>query len=229
MQIQTIATIYMGMRSKQLALVTKTWAKDRFAFGGSLQGRSNPKIKRRFVKGLPSHIILKSSGARGAFSLLRFNKEISRLLQTHAQTHGIEVMSVANAGNHLHILVKAPSREHQSNFLRAVSGHIARMVKLRAGALILLCKVPHKNSASTPALNRSSSTLNQKFWDARPFSRVVSLGRDLKNVLRYLTVNSTEMTGLNRVSVKFMFEKIQSAIKAGDIPINRSLLAAGFG
>ncbi len=201
------------MKAKQQNLITKTWAKDRFAFGGSLLKNSNPKTKRRFVKGLPSHIVLKSSTARGHLSLLPQNRRIEKILSVHAQKHFIKILSVANAGNHLHILLQAPSREHQSNFLRAVSGHIALMM----------------NKMMMNKISQSKSSQITKFWDARPFSRVVKAGRDLQNVLRYISINSTEIIGLPRDQVRKMFADIQAAIAAGQIPINRNIVAAGFG
>jgi hypothetical protein len=112
----------------------------------------------------------------------------------------------ANAGNHLHLLLQAPSRDCLSAFLRAISGRIAQLV-----------------------LNGGSLPKGVEFWDARPFSRLVNWGRDLLAVARYLRMNSTEVGfGMSREGSRAMFDQIQDLLARGIVPRSPELAAAGF-
>ncbi|MEO5668319.1 MAG: transposase [Bdellovibrionota bacterium] len=183
----------------QRALLPGTWSKSRFAFGGSLLKNSHPKTKRIFNPKLPLHVVLKSSKARGPLSLLNHSRRVTTILAEQAQRHHVQLLQVANAGNHLHLLLEARSREHVSNFLRAISGRIAQAVSPKDG-----------------------------FWDARPFSRIVSRGRELRNVARYLGMNSTEAAGLSRRQTRRIFQEIHDALRRGLIRTTPGLIAAGF-
>jgi REP element-mobilizing transposase RayT len=193
----------------QRMLLPGTWSKSRFAFGGAHLNGSHPKTKRIFSPKLPLHVVLKSSQAKGVHSFLRFSRVIAHILARQASRHQIRLQQVANAGNHIHLLLEAPSRNHLSAFLRAVSGRIAQMV---LGAQTL------QSNLGEP----------QSFWDARPFSRIVSRGRDHRNVARYLGMNSTEMAGLTRSSVRGIFSEIEEALRRGIIRRSPGLVAAGF-
>jgi len=202
----------------QRALLPGTWSKSRFAFGGSLLKGSHAKTKRVFSPKLPLHVVLKSSQARGGQSLLLHSKRIAQILAEQSARHHVRLLQIANAGNHLHLLLEAPSREHLSNFLRAISGRIAQLVLERA--------LPARSEGQ----HASSSVTDDRrgFWDARPFSRIVTRGRELQNVARYLGMNSTEMKGLGRTQVRGIFAEIAEALKNGWIPHTPGLVAAGF-
>ena len=221
----------IGM-STQLSLIAGTWSKNRFAFGGALLKGSHAKKKRTFVPNLPIHVVMRSSKARGAWSLLVHNKTIARVLARQCALHHVEVLNAANAGNHLHLLVKAPSRELLSAFLRGLSGAIAMLV---TGA-----KKNHPCQSKrheTGNGNKGDNALARKgFWDARPFTRVVSMGQDLLRVARYISLNSTETASARgaqehsqaRRDVRAMFERIQEYLSQGLLPRSPSLIAAGF-
>ena len=219
--------------SKQLSLIAGTWSKDRFAFGGALLKGSHAKKKRTFVPGLPVHVVMRSSKARGAWSLLAHNKAIARILSRQCALHHVEVLNAANAGNHLHLLVKAPSRDHLSAFLRGLSGAIAMLVtgakKNRAmiSSAGIAAKRHETGNGPSNGKKRVADHSSKGFWDARPFTRVVSLGQDLLHVARYISLNSTEMMASRR-DVRAMFERIQEYLAQGLLPRSRSLIAAGF-
>jgi REP element-mobilizing transposase RayT len=197
---------------RQLSLLS-TWQKDRFAFGGSLLKKSHAKSKRPFSKRLAVHLVLRSSRATGSRSLLRQERRVSEVLLEEAAVRGVKLHGAANAGNHLHLLVQAPSREQLSAFLRAISGRIAM---LASGAR----KGRPLSSGGAPQAMR--------FWDQRPFSRLVSVGRDFTNVLRYISLNSTEVAGFSRSSARAMFREIRERMLRGEITRAPRLIAAGF-
>ena len=82
-------------------------------------------------------------------------------------------MGYANSGNHLHLLMRFRSPKAQQHFLRAVTGLIARLV---LGAKKSLRKLKEGES----------------FWAGRPFTRLITWGRELAGLKRYLVINSQE-------------------------------------
>jgi hypothetical protein len=152
--------------------------KKAFAFGGVLsKAKGNPKKQRPLVTRQAMHLVLKSSKATGKHSFLLFQREIEVLLQAQARKFGIKIYSVANAGNHLHLLLRIHSRRCYKAFIRAVSGLIIRKVF---------------------GLERGRSRDFSGLWDARPFSRIVAWGKDFSGVKSYLEINRLEMVGLSR-------------------------------
>jgi REP element-mobilizing transposase RayT len=187
----------------QLNFIAGTWAKSQFAFGASLLKGSHPKKKRTFVEGLPMHVVIQSSHAKGARSFFAFNKEIARIFKVQSERHFVAIYGLANSGNHIHLLLLAPSRNHLSAFLKAVTGRIAQLVQ--------------------------GDGHSESFWDARPFSRLVNWGRDFKNVARYLMINVAESLGESRMSVRAMLTEVQIALSKGLLKKTPGLIAAGFG
>jgi len=47
------------------------------------------------------------------------------------------------------------------------------------------------------------------FWDDRPFTRIVSWGRDFDRLATYLQVNRQESVGFDRVTAREMLAKIK--------------------
>ncbi|MEO5667287.1 MAG: transposase [Bdellovibrionota bacterium] len=199
----------------QLALVS-TWKKDRYAFGGSLLRNSHAKTKRPFSKKLAVHLVLRSSHATGPRSLLRQGRRVDEILIEEARKQNLKLHGAANAGNHLHLLVQAPSRDHLNAFLRAVSSRISMLV---TGA--------RKGTPQTQALSKHAAA-SARFWDQRPFSRLVSVGRDFMNTLAYISLNSTESAGFSRSSARAMFREIRERFARGEITRSPGLAAAGF-
>ena len=199
------------MKAKQLKLIPRTWLSSRFAFGASLLMGSHPKKARPFRARLPLHIVLRSSSAKGARSLLRFDREIEVLLEEHSLRHHVRIYGAANAGNHLHLVLQAPSKAHLAAFLKAISGRIAQIVE-------------------GPAKEQNREAFKMRFWDARPYSRLLSWGKDFKNVCRYIGINATEAAaGLSREGTRQIFEEIRVGLRAGWIVKTPDLVAAGFG
>jgi hypothetical protein len=87
-------------------------------------------------------------------------------------------------------LIRAPNRAAQSAFFKTVAGLIARRVMNS-----------HKGSPSKFA----------KFWDAKPFTKLVEWGRQYKTVLHYLTLNSLEAIGFTKVSAREFLRAYSSA------------------
>ena len=119
------------------------------------------------------HIVLRSMLAHGARSLWNFDRGILKIVNEESVRVGANVMGYANASNHLHLIVRFPSSKAQKRFLRAVAGLIARLV---LGAKKATRKLKD----------------GEQFWAGRPFSRIVSWGKSLSQLRRYIIVNSQE-------------------------------------
>jgi hypothetical protein len=154
--------------------------------GAKLKG--NPRHKRPFHSKKPLHLILKSSHCKGQFSLLnvRFAKRVQATVYFYAKRFHIKVYRFQNVGNHLHIVLQGPGLKQYSAFVRAVSGRIAQVLLKEMGF------------DSLGGSSRKAQTGKIKFWDYRPFSRVVGWGKDFAIMKDYILKNTLDVLALNR-------------------------------
>jgi len=126
-----------------------------FQFGGSLLKKSNAKTARPLSTKHGMHVVLRSSKAKGEWSLrsLKNQKMVEKTLKLLAKKYGIKIHEFANAGNHLQLLIKLQNRGNFKPFVRALTGTIA----LKATGATKL------------------KGLEEKFWDYRPWTRVIEL------------------------------------------------------
>jgi REP element-mobilizing transposase RayT len=159
-----------GFNSKTLAI----------SHGGSLaQGKR--KTARPIDPRQGIHVVLRSSVARGEQSMLnsRCCQPIHDFTHQLADHWGVKVYRFANVGNHIHLLIKVPSRAIWRRFIRELSGGIAIIVTgARKGAGL------KKNETG------------RGFWDELVFTRIVKFGRDFVGVKTYLAKNLFEAAGL---------------------------------
>ena len=208
------------MFAKQTKLFKKLNTHEQSCFGGSLLKGSHAKTKRPFRPHLALHVVLKMNpkicdeSDPKVFtrkSLFVFMNEVDSVLQEQSRRHMIRVYGAANSGNHLHLVIQAPSKDHLISFLKAFSGRVAQIVQ-------------------GEKIEKSRKSFKEKFWEARPYSRLVSFGRDLKGLLRYIGINSTEtVLEISREVTRKMFAQIREGIQKGLIVKSPCLAAAGFG
>ncbi len=145
-------------------------------FGGMYLRKYNPKSKRPMDSKKALHLVLHSTKATGtkSFKNKTYEARIWEIIDTHARKAGIRIYEYANAGNHLHLLLRAKNRTDYNTFIRTITGLIARLVD--------------KTERGEP--------LKGKFWDGRPFSRIVSFAvREFQTVKTYLLRNVLEDVG----------------------------------
>ncbi len=158
------------MRSKQLSFIPSL----SLTHGGDTsQGKR--KIARPIDLKRPLHVVLRSSMAKGQWSLLHLkNKnQINKLTQKIAKKYRIRIFRFVNVGNHIHLLIQTYSRKNFQSFLRELSGTIACLVT---------------NAKKGKPIGR--------FWDKLAFSRIVFWGIDFKKLHTYLIKNIFEAHGL---------------------------------
>lgn len=150
------------------------WQDPSKGHGGDPKGE---KTARPIATKRPMHLVLRSSRARGDWSMMRYEHQcaIVNILQRVAKRHRVRVHRFANVGNHLHVLVQAGRRQDLQNFLRVFSGTVALAI--------------------TKAKKRAAQG---KFWDHLVFTRIVEWGKDWKNMLVYLDKNLWEGLGVPR-------------------------------
>ena len=143
-------------------------------FGGTTV-KGHPRDRRPISIKRPMHLVMRSTLARGELSFLKRSRRnaIRALVERQARAKGVKLYRYANSGNHLHIIVLPRSREALHAFTRAISGLIARIV---LGA-------------------EKGRARNLRFWDARPFTRLLEWGRDYKRACAYVLQNKLEALG----------------------------------
>jgi REP element-mobilizing transposase RayT len=145
-------------------------------FGGSQRlNRANARAQRPISVKRPMHLVMRSTLASGEFSFLRAKRarRIEALVHKLGKEKGVKVYRFANSGNHLHFIVLPRSREAYKAYIKAITGIIAR---LTLGA-------------------ERGSAKKIRFWDAKPYTRILEWGRDFKTACQYVLQNTLEALG----------------------------------
>lgn len=154
------------------------------SYGGTLRKKRKGRGARPISKKDSMHLILKSSKAKGDWSFKRKEnaQKIKTILDKFAKKYGVGINSVANVGNHLHIHMKLASRGTYKPFIRAVTSAIAIAIT---------------------GVSRWKK-IDIKFWDHRPFTRVVQSWRAVLTMNDYMMINQLEGLGSTRIEARFI-------------------------
>ena len=176
-------------------------AKSRKEHGGSL-AVSRRRIVRPLNLNQSHHITLKSRHAIGPRSLFRHKKLILNLIRKNSIRFQVKVYEYAIQGNHIHLLVKAKTRENLQNFFRVIAGHSAQKI-LALHPLKTNTKNERGGAFGRERVERGGAPLGneakgcrknqRKFWSFLLYSRVVSWGREFKIVTCYIQKNTLEL------------------------------------
>ena len=184
------------MKSKQLHILKN----QNKAYGGELQktrkGRQGP---RPLDTRNSMHLVLRSSKAKGLWSFNRAEnyKKIKTILAKFTTKYGIQILSMATVGNHLHLHIKLTNRHTYKPFIRATTASIAMAVtkcsRWHKGRTEGLLKADGQTYRPIEgAANDESSTKRLKFWDYRPFTRVIVSFKNFLNLKDYIKINQLE-------------------------------------
>ncbi len=147
------------------------------AYGGELLKTRRGRMHGRTLSTKHSmHLVLRSTRAKGALSFLRHRITIDRILTKFAAKNGVRILSLANVGNHLHLEIRLSTRHTYRAFIRAITAAIAMAVQGK---------------------NRWNK-IQEKFWDYRPFTRIVVGYRALLSLKDYIEINQLEGLGVAR-------------------------------
>ena len=137
-------------------------------FGGSLlQGKR--KTARPLSTKQPIHLVLKSTHSR---PFLPSNRKLEKLFRTQAQKYGLKIYDLALNWSHIHALITIPSRQAYHAFIRTLTAAIVKVLSLSWGKSL------------------------KGLLDLRPFTRILSWGREFTSVRGYLELNQMEARGL---------------------------------
>ncbi len=159
------------------------------AYGGELfntrKGRSQP---RPIVTKTSMHLVLKSSFAVKERSfLMPSNKQaIRKIIKKFSLKYGVQILSGANVGNHLHFHVKFANRSTYKPFIRAITSAIAMSVM------------------GVSRWKTKTQVGIKKFWDYRPFTRVIVGMRGYLNINNYIEINKLESQGIKREAARMI-------------------------
>lgn len=146
-------------------------------FGGSLMTKARNRHARPISTKHSMHVVLKSSKAIGttSFGYRATPIIIKALLDRHCAKYAVKLISYSNNFNHLHIHLKFASRAMYLKFIRSITAAIATAV---TGA-----------AKSRELKNLIGAT---KFFDYRPFTRVVTTWNAYKTLENYVRLNQLE-------------------------------------
>jgi REP element-mobilizing transposase RayT len=139
------------------------------------------------------HLVLRSTKAVGDWSFARSKNKskIQEIIKKFSKKYGIKIYSVAYAGNHLHAQLKLSHRYTYKPFIRAITSAIA----------IAISGVSRWKHA---VLGKGSKNGRGKFWDYRPYTRVVRGFRAFLTLRDYIKINQLEGWGYARHEARFL-------------------------
>ncbi len=136
----------------------------------------------------PLHLVLRSDFAYGSRSLLRHRPLIEKVIAKAKKRFAIRVYEMAVVSNHIHIMIRGRTRQDLQNFFRVVAGHIAQEL-LRQFPIL-------PSEKAEPGGASKTREKENRFWQTRIYSRIVSWGREYLNVKKYVVQNAFEALGL---------------------------------
>jgi REP element-mobilizing transposase RayT len=167
--------------------------KTNVVYGGEL--RKRVRTARPIATKKSMHIVLRSSQAVGEWSFKRNFQIVESTLSWAAKKYGVKVYSLAINGNHIHLLVRLTNRFTYRAFIRSFSGVIA--LKITKSSKL--------------------KKLKKRFFDQRPFSRVVEWGKAFTTAMDYVYLNRLEALGI--------FEHVKGRLKGVSLyPFGRDAL-----
>ena len=164
------------MKRTQLKFDSKE-LRSELRFGGSLLKKAKSRTARPVSSKDPMHLVLRSTKAKGVYSFgYKTNvSKVKKIVDRHCAKYGVKLIEYSNNFNHLHLLLKFPSRAIYLRFIRSLTGSLAIAV---SGANKLKCL--------------KEIFGKQGFWDFRPFTRVVRSLRGYKVARDYVVLNQLE-------------------------------------
>lgn len=182
------------------------------SYGGILLKKSkNRTYARPISTSQTMHLVLRSSKAVEdmSFKAPHNRSAIEKIIARFSVKYGVRIISLANVGTHLHFHVKIAKRRGYLCFIRAVTAAIAMHVSGRNRWTVqkttkLLKQGLTKQSSSSHRLQR-----RDKFWDYRPFTRIVDGFRAFLNLRDYVQINQLEGLGAPRHQAKFLLASLR--------------------
>jgi REP element-mobilizing transposase RayT len=164
------------------------------------------------------HLVLRSSKAidEKSFKTPKNKKLIQEILTKFSVKYGVQIISLANVGTHLHLHIKIAKRTGYLRFIRAVTASIAMGVSGRNRWTVGSCNDGarqvglRQNEGERDAGDLQNRRLKrEKFWDYRPFTRIIEGFRALLHMRDYIQINQLEGLGVPRLQARIMLANVR--------------------
>lgn len=158
------------------------------AYGGDLRKKAKNRGARSLVYRSGSmHFTLRSTKAKGlsSFQHSKNRQRIKNFVESFSAKKGIRLLSFANVGNHLHLHVKVHNHVLYKAWIRGLTSGLAMIAMGLDGLQALKQK-------------------GLRFWDQRPFSRVIQSFRHFLNTKSYVEINILEGMGMPRTQAELL-------------------------
>ena len=143
-------------------------------FGGNLL-YGKRKIARPISTKHPMHLVLKSTGSN---CFTPDSRKIESLIRSQASKYKIKLYKFSLNWSHIHMLILLPSKEAYLKFIRTLTSLLVSLLsKLKGKSL-------------------------KGLFDLRPFTRILSWGREFKTIIAYHELNDMEARGFKRAKTK---------------------------
>lgn len=201
------------------ALQTDFFPKRSKSYGGVLLNkRKNRTYARPISTSKSMHLVLRSSKAvdEKSFKTPKNKKLIQEILAKFSDKYGVQIISLANVGTHLHLHIKIAKRTGYLRFIRAITAAIAMGVSGRNrwtvgsrndGAGPIGLRQDGEERSAGDLQNRSLK--REKFWDYRPFTRIIEGFCALLNMRDYIQINQLEGLGVPRLQARIMLANVR--------------------
>ncbi len=169
------------------------------AYGGDLRKKALNRGARPLVfRSGSMHITLRSTKAKGTASFQDSQKrnKVKSFVYDFSAKKGVKILSFANIGNHLHLHVKLQNAYLYKAWIRGLSSGLA-MISMGLKGL------------------RQLKDQKQKFWDQRPFSRLIQSFRHFLKTKSYVEVNVLEGMGIPRIEAELLIYGSKKYFKSG--------------
>ena len=113
----------------QLSLIKKTNLRTiKVCTHGGVSLKKRRKTARPLIPGLITHVVFKSSKAKGGLSFYKHKRLVTKLLNEKKKKFFIEILDWVNMGNHLHLKVRFKDRTRFAQFLKSFTALLARQI-----------------------------------------------------------------------------------------------------
>ncbi len=158
------------------------------AYGGELRKKAKYRGHRPLVfRSGTVHLCLRSTKAVGRHSFLSHSlkKPVENFVRSFSSRKGVQILSYANVGNHLHLHVKLINNTLYRAWIRGLSSGLAMLAMGLEGF-------------------KKLREQGKKFWDQRPYSRVIQSFKHFLTTKAYIEINILEGMGMSRKQAELM-------------------------
>lgn len=165
----------------------------KFCSGGDLRKTRQGRKHRFTSRKHPLHVVFKANRFSPAFVGLRnprHYREICLVMRRYSKKFKVRVAQFSIQADHIHCLIRAKNRKNFLHFLRVFAGQVAQKNWNRWDPST------SRRRAKTKAARRyHQAQLRERFWQDRPYTRIVFGEKAIRIVRNYIQLNEKEATG----------------------------------